>query len=81
MAKKEIKDKKTTSKRKSKKEEVENEIKPEGNKIYLYNVRVINKNGDIVRRYIEQTSKEIEEIKKTLEPDEKVRYMPVAFRY
>ena len=51
MAKKEIKDKKTTSKRKSKKEEVENEIKPEGNKIYLYKTRFVFKIHSMTVRY------------------------------
>ena len=52
----------------------------ETNKTFLYDVKVINKEGKVLRRYSEKTAKEIEKLKTELSNDESVKYMPVGYR-
>jgi hypothetical protein len=73
------KEKRSRTSKYKKNEELETQIfKTDGNKIYLYNLKVINKKGEILKRFNELTAKEIEQLKRTLNPDESVRYMPIG---
>lgn len=49
-------------------------------KIFLYNVKVIDKDKNVINTYSELTSKEIEALKKTLKNNESVKYMPINYK-
>lgn len=75
--------KKETVKKVSSKKIVETKTKPSteqtsGEKIYVYIVKVFDKDKNLLTTYPELTSKEIEKLKKTFKDGEYVRYMPIG---
>lgn len=53
---------------------------PSGEKTYVYTVKVFDKYKNLLTIHPELTSKEIENLKKTFNDGESVRYMPIGVR-
>ena len=49
----------------------------EKNKIYIYDVDVVDENNNIKKTYHNLTQKEIQSLKTKLKKGERVKYMPV----
>ena len=50
----------------------------EKNKVYIYEVNIVDENGSIKKTYNELTQKEIQNLKTKLKKGERVKYMPVG---